>query len=216
MTDSNRRGGVISSNTILSPDSFTSGELPVSEKYILDNSERMLKKYFRSMYRDITNVFYKIEQDNEKLKYNLFFTRYISGKERTIHYSDESSGTKNLILLLPYCIASAKGHIVAIDEIDNGIHDVLLVNLVKELHKSIEGQVILTTHNIFLLNEYEFKDSFFFIEVDDNGERFIRTPSEYGYRIQPDSNVIMNYLQNRFKGLPWKDMHIDFEDISQV
>ncbi len=215
MADDNSKHGVISSNRTLSPEKYTSGEIAPSESYKLDITERMLAKYFKSMYHDIRNVFYKREQNNDSIKYELYFTRFISGKERTVHHSNESCGTRNLIYLLPYCIASTQGHVVAIDEIDNGIHDVLLINLIKALYKSISGQVIVTTHNTFLLNEYQLKDSFFFIEVNEDGERFINTPAEFGYRIQPDSNVMINYFQNRFKGLPWNDMNIDFYDISR-
>lgn len=198
-----------------SPEMFSTGEIAASEAYKLDITEKILNIYFRSMYRDIRNVFYKREKVNESIRYDLYFTRFISGKERIVHNSNESCGTKNLIYLLPYCLSSINGQVVAIDEIDTGIHDVLLINLLKELHKDISGQVIITTHNTQLLNEYEFKDSFFFIEVNENGERSIHTPSDYGYRIQPDSNVLLNYLLNRFKGLPWDNMKLDFHHISK-
>lgn len=216
MADSDSKSGIIDNKMILPPEQIASGSISVSNSNALDIAERALNKYFKSMYRDITNVFYKREQNNDFIEYDLYFTRYISGKNRIIHYSDESCGTNNLMYLLPYCLAAANGLVVAIDEIDNGIHDVLLCNMLKNLYSNISGQLIITTHNIMLLNEYAFKDSFYFIEILEDGSRRINTPADSGYRIQPDSNVIMNYLKNIFKGLPWNEMNIDFKDISSV
>ena len=214
MSDNDMKYGILADNNTLSFDEFTSGEINISDNYKLDITERILNKYFTSMYRDINSVYYERITTKSSIEYELYFNRFISGKERAIHYSDESCGTKNLLYLLPYCIAATKGHTVAIDEIDDGIHDVLLINLIKSLNKDITGQAIITTHNTLLLNEYDIKDAFHFIEINDNGNRTITTPADYGYRIQKDSNVMLNYLQNRFKGLPWNDLEIDFRKIA--
>lgn len=214
MTNSSYKYGIIDNKDTLSPANFANGEIPVSEEYKLERAERMLNKFFKATYHDIKNVYYKKSISGTSLTYELYFSRLISGSERSISYSDESCGTSNLIYLLPYCIAVAHNRVVAIDEIDNGIHDVLLLNLVKSLYKNINGQLIITTHNTMLLNEYEFKDSFFFIDVDDTGTRSINTPADFGYRIQEGSNVFQNYIRNTFKGLPWSNMDIDFDDIA--
>ena len=39
----------------------------------------------------------------------------------------------------------------AIDEIDNGIHDVLMKNIIMSIKDEITGQLIITTHNTLLL-----------------------------------------------------------------
>ncbi|MBR1633584.1 MAG: AAA family ATPase [Lachnospiraceae bacterium] len=215
MADNNSMRGIINTMDTLSPEMYTDGEISVSDECKIDHTEQMLNKFFQSTYRDIKKVFYKKSYTNTTLSYELYFTRFISGKERSVSFVNESCGTRNLIYLLPYCIAVSNNHVVAIDEIDNGIHDILLLNLVKALYQNINGQLLITTHNTMLLNEYEFKDSFFFIEIDENGKRRINTPSDFGYRIQPESNVVVNYLHDRFKGLPWRDMDVDFHYIAE-
>ena len=216
LADNTSMNGIIESNNTLLLENFVSGTIPESNAHKLDATELVIKKYLKSIYRDITDVFYKKEHGENSIKYNLYFKKLISNEERTIPYSDESCGTQNLLYLLPFFISSTKNHVVAIDEIDNGIHDILFLNLINAVHKSINGQLIISTHNTMLLNEYDFKDSFFFIEVDDRGNRNINSPSDYGYRIQPDSNVAAIYLKGRFKGIPWSEMNIDFQDIANV
>ncbi len=211
-----KKVGIFNDDSTFRPNMYAHGEIPISAADKLELHERMLNNYFKSMYKNIRKVYYEKEQINDRIKYDLYFTRLISGEERNIHHINESSGTRNLIYLFPYCLAATRGLVVAVDEIDNGIHDVLLCNMLKSLYKSISGQVILTTHNTLLLNEFDFKDSFFFIEIDDNGSSKLNKPSDFGYRIQPNSNVVLNYMQNRFKGLPWTEMNIDFEDISST
>lgn len=212
--DSASKGGIISDEPTLSPEQYPSGELPESDLYRLDTTEKMLNTFFTSISKNTLKVFYKKVPTDDKIKYELFFTRFISGKEREISYSNESCGIQNLIYLLPYFLAATQGKIVVIDEIDNGIHDMLLSTILKKLYPNITGQVIISTHNTHLLNEYSFKDSFYFIEIDQEGNRRINQPSDFGYRIQPDSNVLINYLQDRFKGTPWTNMNIDFNAIS--
>ena len=216
INNSSEKYGVIDGDWLLTPNKYCSGEIPVAKQDRLEETEKMIDLFFCSIYRNIERVFYKRDYLNDKVRYELYFVQLISGKERMVHYSDESSGTQSLLFLLPYCIAAVSGRTVLIDEIDSGIHDILLLNLLKSLNKELSGQLIVTTHNVLLLNEYEFKDAFFFIEVDEFGSRKINNPSNFGYRIQPGSNVVMNYLQGRFSGMPWDNMEIDFHKLSSV
>lgn len=60
--------------------------------------------------------------------------------------------------------------VVAIDEIDNGIHDILLKSLISNLAQNIDGQLIMTTHNTMFLEEYDLKDYVYFIVTDEHGK----------------------------------------------
>lgn len=71
--------------------------------------------------------------------------------------------------------------------------------------------MIVTTHNTLLLSEFELKDSIYFIDIDENANKTIKALTDYDFRIQPGSNILMNYLQSNFMRLPWIDMDIDFE-----
>lgn len=199
------RSGIIGPEEELSPDKYMQGELPLSKERLLNETEKLINRFFVSTYKDIEKAYFEKEIRDNIIRYRLLFSRFISGKKRIVPFSEESTGTKNLVYLLPYLYAANKKKVVVIDEIDNGIHDVLFRDLMKIVFRNTTGQMIITTHNTLLLNEYYFKDSFYFIDIDENGKRTINTPSDFGYRIQHDSNVAINYLNNRFKGLPYSN-----------
>ena len=205
---------------IRTPDSmledFDEGEIDESGEEIIHQTERILSIYFHQIYKDINRVFYRIEKSESKLKYCLYFERMISGKPVEVRYNEESCGTRNLLSLLPYFIASINGRVVAIDEIDNGIHDMLLKNLIVNLFKNIDGQLILTTHNTMFIDEYDYKDSIYFLIVSKEGSKEIKSINDFGYRIQPNSNVMANYLKGKFVELPWNGMNVDFESLNNL
>ncbi len=213
ITSYNEQRGILNYSNTLAPNKYPAGLLPLSEEYKLDNAEKALSEYFSRLYNDICGVFYERKYTEDNVVYRLYFKKIISGKECAIPYLEESCGTRNLMYIMPYLVYAVHGGIVAIDEIDNGIHDILLQKLLINTKKDLNGQIILTTHNILLLDVYSFKDSYYFIDVDNSGTRSIITPSQSDYRIQPNSNVIMNYLIGRFKGIPWENMNIDLKKI---
>lgn len=214
LVSSGWRSGVrVQSDNLL--ENFVEGRIADSKKElkILEKTQKLISNYYMKIYRDIKDVYYKIEKNDNTIHYNLCFKKMISGKELDIDFRQESCGTKNLLGLLPYFLAATNEGIVAIDEIDNGIHDILLSNLVKNLAKDINGQVILTTHNTMLMHEYEFKDNIYFIVKNSEGEKKIQALTDFGYRVQPDSNVFAKYIKGTFGGAPWSDVYVDFKEL---
>lgn len=211
-----RQGILLHPYTLL--DDFAEGEIKNSKQEIdkLIKTEKIISEYFKNIYRDIIDVKYKQKTKNNYIHYKLYFQKKISGEILDIDYRQESCGTKNLLDLLPYFLTATDNGIIAIDEIDNGIHDILLSNLIKNLAINIKGQVIFTTHNTMLLDEYCFKDNIYFIEINKNGDKQIKSLTDFGYRVQPDSNVLANYLKGTFGGLPWSEMNIDFNELHKL
>ena len=110
-----------------------------------------------------------------------------------------------------YAVATFSSHIhfLAVDDVD--------ATLLRLCHAAALQVVNYVGLAFGLVVEDEFdRCSGTTVKVDDEGTRGIKTPSESGYRIQPDSNVVLNYLQGKFGGLPWKDMDIDFKDIAST
>ena len=75
-----------------------------------------------------------------------------------VKYDLESCGTLGLLELLPHFVAANHDTVAVIDEIDNGIHDYLLKELIESIAPCIHGQLIFTTHNMLFLENYDFKD----------------------------------------------------------
>lgn len=206
-----RKGNIGRTNNLLND--FDEGEIDDNQEVSLRYTQELVNLYFTELYTDITRVYYKTENANGKIKYCLFFRRIISGKEIDVKYDEESCGTRNLLSLLPYLLAAIDSRVVAIDEIDNGIHDILLCSLINNLYKNIDGQLLVTTHNTAFLEEYELKDSLYFLVVDEAGNKEIKSINDFGFRIQPNSNVMANYLKGRFSKSPWNGTNIDFASL---
>ena len=209
-----RKGNVENNTSILRE--LDEGVVEENRIAAINHTESLLDAYFRDIYADVKKVYYKKEKMDYKISYRLYFRRMVSGKERDIRYDEESCGTRNLLALLPYFLASMEGHVVAIDEIDNGIHDILLKSLINNLSQNIDGQLIMTTHNTMFLEEYDLKDYVYFIEMDDDGNKEIKSINDFGFRIQQNSNVIANYLKGRFSRSPWNGTNIDFNRLMEM
>lgn len=199
--------GFISTNSICN---LSKGSIFKNEREKLLKAEIALNSYFTSLYSDIKRVYYEIEEDDYKLKYNLNFDKLINGKIRTIPYNFESTGTIKLLKIFPYICNCLRGGTVFIDEIDSGIHDVLMNYLLENLEKQIKGQLVITTHNTMLLQKIK-PDYSYVINVDINGNKTLNCIKDYG-RIQSNHNVTTRYINGIFGGVP-QPGYIDLQEI---
>ena len=92
---------------------------------------------------------------------------------------------------------------VVYDEIDNGIHDLLLKNILESMVDDISGQLIITTHNSYLLESIDIK-SVYLITVDYQGNKEVKCLDQYP-RIQGTNNPRIMYLKGLFGGVPIVD-----------
>lgn len=119
----------------------------------------------------------------------------------------ESQGTKWLLLLGAKIIESLEnGYTLIIDEIDASFHFLatkFIIQLFKDpaINKH-NAQLILTTHNINLMNEQDLrKDQIWFIEKDSKGISELYSLSEFD-GVDEDVNFAEWYLAKRFGGIP--------------
>ncbi len=176
----------------------------------LSKIEEALNSYFISLYSDIKGIHYDIEEDKNKLKYNLYFDKLINGKIRSIPHNLESTGTIKLLDIFPYIYKCLNKGTVFIDEIDSGVHDLLMNHLLVNLEKQIKGQLVITTHNTMLLQKIK-PDYSYVINVDLNGNKTLNCVKDYG-RIQNNHNVSTRYINGIFGGIP-QPGHIDLQEI---
>lgn len=199
------------SSHFLSNINFDEGRVPLSEKNTLQSVENYIRWFFTSTYKDITNVYYKKNIIDNYIEYKLIIQKKIYGKIVDVNFELESYGTKSLLDLLPFFIATMQNGTVVIDEIDNAIHDILLFNLLKPLCAEMKGQLIITTHNVALLDLDVPKDSFYFVNISDDGTKEFNDATEFS-RIQPENSMRSLYLRNKFHGLPWEKMNINYTE----
>lgn len=181
-------------------------KLPEIKKY-----ENVLTIFFTQAYADIKEVKYEIDEKEDRIHYELFFNKMIGGKIKSIPSRLESDGTKRILNQFDTIIGSLLGETVILDEIDNGIHDVLMKNIIMSIKDEITGQLIITTHNTLLLETLP-KENIYILSTDYHGNKTINSIKEYGIKIQRNNNARDLYFKGVFGGIPTTD-YIDFEEI---
>ncbi|MCL2712296.1 MAG: AAA family ATPase [Methanomassiliicoccaceae archaeon] len=176
------------------------GRIAHNEKERLQIYEEALNSFFTRIYSDVKKVYYRTEQNGNILNYTLFFSKMIGGKRRDIGISEESTGTTGLLDLFPAFFECARGRTVFFDELDSGIHDLLIKELIDELKDSFKGQFVATTHNTSLLEIIDPK-KVFVIQVDSRGEKRI-LPISSIERTQKNHNNRSRYLKGVFDAVP--------------
>ena len=181
-------------------------KLPEIKKY-----ENVLNIFFTQAYADIKEVKYEINEKEDRIYYELYFNKMIGGQIKSIPSRLESDGTRRILNQFDTIIGSLLGETVILDEIDNGIHDVLMKNIIMSIKDEITGQLIITTHNTLLL-EILPKENIYILSTDYNGNKSINSIKEYGIKIQKNNNARDLYFKGVFGGIPTTD-YIDFEEI---
>lgn len=193
---------------------FQKGTLNINEEPLLKKAEKALNIFFKSTYSDIEKVFYKIAKKDKKIHYQLMLTKTIAHKKRDIPFSSESSGTQSLLDILPYLLVVADGSVAVIDEIDSGIHSVLMKDILTSLLKDLKGQLIVTTHNTLLMESIIPGENIYTIRENLDGEKSIKSVT-YHTKIHQNTNIRRQYMLGKFSGIP-KKKTINFNSLISI
>lgn len=149
---------------------------------------------------------YSISVENGERMVREFIFNQIgrNGYTGTMNASAQSAGTLRLLSLVPALYYAMKTEsTVVIDEIDNGIHPILIKHLIKFFGKSdTKGQLIFTTHETPLLNQKELlrADEVWFTEKK-FGETQMYSLNDFKYH--KSLSVENGYLDGRFGAIPF-------------
>lgn len=198
-------------NTALLLTKLDKGEIDNNEKEKLLQTEEIIYNYFSAMYADIKDIRYNLDEEGETIKYELMIYKNIGGELTEVPISLESNGTKKLLELLTVFLWAIDGRICVVDEIDTGIHDILMNNVLKSLSSCISGQLIFTTHDTALLKELS-PSSAYFISIDVNGNKKIRSGNDMDKKVAPNNNMEKMYLEGFFGAVP-EPLDIDFKEL---
>ena len=165
-----------------------------------------------SLYVDIKMVFYKYDYSEKKINYDLFLKKLVGEKVIDIKYNNESTGTKKIIKLLPSFYNLSLGKTVVIDEIDEGIHDLMMRNILESINRSQNGQLITNTHNTLLMDSMP-KNMIYILDVDDKGNKELLPITAYGERIQKNHSVRSKYLKGHYNGIPYS-VNFELEEVA--
>lgn len=84
-----------------------------------------------------------LDEDGDTIKYELIIYKNVGGELTEIPISVESKGTKNLLELTTVFFWVVEGGICVVDEIDSGIHDILMNNILQIYLTLLKGNLFL-------------------------------------------------------------------------
>ena len=151
--------------------------------------EAMLNCFLPKISKDIKSVYYKKESRDNTIFYELFTQQMISGRLCDVPFDLESTGTQAILELLPFFLTAATGSVVVLDELDTGIHDVRIRDILLSVRSEISGQLIITTHNTLLMDSDLDANTFYIISKDENGNRHLSCITDSVERVHPKHNM---------------------------
>ncbi len=185
------------------------GVISVTQEDALNQTERILNTFFTQAYSDIKQVFYRKKPEASNLHYGLYVDKMVGGQIRSISFQEESEGTKRILFMINDLLGACQGGTIALDEIDTGIHDLLLKTMLSSIDEWINGQLIITTHNTYLLETLR-PQSIYIINVDYLGNKEVHCLDEYD--IHGTNNIRNMYIKGLFGGVPVVD-EIEYGEI---
>ena len=204
-------GGMIvtSSKKISFISDLEKGDISIDNEWVLSNTERIINDFFTQTYADIRKVCFETEKTETRLKYHLVFYKNINKQIRKIPVEQESSGTRQILNILRNLFGAFCGCTVIIDEVDNGVHDLLLKVVIDSMKDYITGQLIFTTHNTSLLESLNPK-MVYIINSKIDGEKEIICLGDF--RIQDHNSPRIRYMRGLYGGIPFVD-YVDYNEI---
>ena len=187
------------------------GQMPEAFEPIMDAMAEAMNDFFCGLYSDIESVRYVKTRNQGDINFELVFDKRVEGKTVTVPFHKESSGTRKLVDEFYHIMVCVHGGVEVVDEMDSGIHDVLMKDLFRTIMDSMKGQLIATTHNTMLLQNSDPRGTFI-LDMDGEGCRSIR--SVYSIvRTQKCNNNTKRYLEGDLGGIPVVG-YIDLEGIA--
>lgn len=135
--------------------------------------------------------------------------RMTDGAETHFDLSQESDGSRRLIDLLPAFLDLSSGvsqRVYVVDEVDRSLHTLLtrqlLENYLAACTAKTRSQLLLTTHDVLLMDQRLLRrDEMWVTERDSGGSSHLYSFSEYS-DVRYDKDIRKSYLLGRLGGIP--------------
>lgn len=185
----------------------------LEDKKVTEERERIrpalqvgLSAFFSALSYNLQSVEYRKIKQNDAEAYSLYFNEYHGDDEiRSVPLRQLSSGTKKLIDLFFSLYHAFLGKTTIIDEVDNGIHDLIIANVLSSVSENEFGQLIFTTHNTLLMKKLP-KSCIHFLNLDPQNEASFYSLDEFGRKVQEKTDVIGRYLDGLYGGAPFPNV----------
>jgi hypothetical protein len=182
----------------------------VEHQIMLETSTSYKTQFIRALNdMDIDITDYRYDEENHQL----FMKRNIGTTEYELPFSEESAGTRKLIVALPVILlALREGRLVIIDELDAKLHPKLLkyvISMFKNKDLNTKGaQLLFTSHDMYTLKNTVFRrDEIWFAAENDAHESEIYSLHEIrgedNERIKSTAAYDKQYLDGRYGADPY-------------
>ncbi|MGL5355564.1 MAG: AAA family ATPase [Cetobacterium sp.] len=158
---------------------------------------------------DYTISDFQLEKDGDVNKEEIYqviiIRENVEKKEKKNYYlRDESEGIKKIMNLIYDILDIYEGKTIFIDELDSSISTQSLIQIFNNIvntKSNVKGQLIVTSHNLFLFNNNIFEPQQIYIvnkKIDLTSE--IYSLSEFNIRTEKE-NLYQDFLKGKFGGM---------------
>lgn len=146
--------------------------------------------------------FEKLGAVNDKVMYEIFFLRENSLNK--FYLGNESEGIRKIINLMLELLEIYEGKTIIIDELDSSISTVSLIKLFNNfinVDDNINGQLIVTSHNLFLFDNNIFEpQQIYIVNKKDDLASELYSLAEFKIRSEKE-NLYHDFLKGKYGGI---------------
>lgn len=146
--------------------------------------------------------FEKLGVVNDEVMYDIYFLR--ENTKNKFYLGNESEGIRKIINLMLGLLEIYDGKTVVIDELDSSISTVSLIKLFNNfinVDENLKGQLIVTSHNLFLFDNNIFEpQQIYIVNKREDLTSELYSLSEFKIRSEKE-NLYHDFLKGRYGGI---------------
>lgn len=180
-----------------------SNKLKENFKTLLEGKKEKVLNIIQFLDRTITDFkFEKLGSNEGESFYEIFFLR--GEVDNKYYLGNESEGIKKIMNLVVELLDIYDGKTIIIDELDSSISTVSLIKLFNNfvnVEDNKKGQLIVTSHNLFLLDNNIFEpQQIYIINKGEDLNSELYSLSEFKIRTEKE-NLYEDFLKGKFGGI---------------
>lgn len=178
---------------------------PISEniKLRLEDKEEEVLQIIKLLDHTIEDLkFEKLGTVNNEIVYDIYFLREKS--KNKFYLGNESEGIRKIINLMLDLLEVYEGKTIVIDELDSSISTISLIKLFNNfinVDNNIKGQLIVTSHNLFLFDNNIFEpQQIYIVNKKEDLSSELYSLAEFKIRSEKE-NLYHDFLKGKYGGI---------------
>lgn len=177
--------------------------IPQNQKSILEKNRIKVVSLLKLLDYTISDFsFEKIGNLNEEILYQMYILR--TAKNIKFYLGNESEGIKKIMNLIYDLLDIYNGKTIIIDELDSSISTQSLIKIFNDfvnVKENINGQLIVTSHNLFLFNNNIFEpQQIYIVNKKEDLTSELYSLAEFNIRSEKE-NLYHDFLKGKFGGM---------------